>query len=40
MKILWINQSVVATQGANMEKRSLGNSDIQISPVLMGTWQR
>ncbi len=22
-----------------MEKRSLGNSDIQISPILMGTWQ-
>ncbi|HEY9748442.1 MAG TPA: aldo/keto reductase [Allocoleopsis sp.] len=31
--------SFVATQGANMEKRSLGNSDIQISPILMGTWQ-
>lgn len=29
----------LSTQNLSMEKRSLGKSDVQITPILMGTWQ-
>ncbi len=29
----------LSTQDLSMEKRSLGKSDVQITPILMGTWQ-